>query len=387
MRLRTTDAIKRAEIPRSSFRTVDALLEATNRRLAALTESEARQLWPVIEDALRGVTGRIGTGAGKFTEHDARVMRLQLLQIKQQLAERIGMQLAKSDTKAQFAAVADMRHEVAALSKHFGQPRTLDIDTVLTVTDTSNLLVQRIAKAAAKRSRETIQATAATLGSAAAQGLSFRDAGKLLESRLGVEAYKAERLARTELVFSHNLQRFEVADAEGYGLLWNSATYRACDICRALDEQYAPHGKSFPGGVMHAPAHPNCKCSCVLWRPEWSSTGRAAPPAAPRMPPASAPFHERAMASARRVTGAGAPFELPWEKQVLIHYAGTEHARHYGGGMRSFKADLLAAHRAGELQLVRADLAGAISPNDFDAALVRTPQGAEFHLIRVPKED
>ena len=172
-------------------------------------------------------------------------------------------------TKAQFAAIADMRHEVAALSKHFGQPRTLDIDTVLTVTDTSNLLVQRIARAAAKRSRETIQATAATLGSAAAQGLSFRDAGKLLESRLGVEAYKAERLARTELVHSYNLQRAEVADAEGYGLLWNSATYRACDICRALDEQYAPHGKSFPGGVMHAPAHPNCRCSCVLWRPEW----------------------------------------------------------------------------------------------------------------------
>ena len=123
MRLPSTSPAKRAEIPRSSFRTVDALLEATNRRLAALTEAEARQLWPVIEDALRGVTGRIGTGAGKFTEHDARVMRLQLLQIKQQLAERIGMQLAKSDTKAQFAAVADMRHEVAALSRHFGKPR------------------------------------------------------------------------------------------------------------------------------------------------------------------------------------------------------------------------------------------------------------------------
>ncbi|MCC6994680.1 MAG: hypothetical protein IT370_08735, partial [Deltaproteobacteria bacterium] len=296
-------------------------------------------------------------------------------------------QLAAADTRAQFASIADMRHEVAALSKHFGQPRALDIDTVLTVTDTSNLLVQRIAKAAAKRSRETIQATAATLGSAAAQGLSFRDAGKLLESRLGVEAYKGERLARTELVHAYNLQRSEVADAEGYGLKWNAATYRACDICRALDEKYAPRGKLFTGGLAHAPAHPNCKCSCVLWRPEWDDAGRASPPAAPRMPPASAPFHERAMASARRVTGAGAPFELPWEKQVLIHYAGTEHARHYGGDMRAFKADLLAAHRAGELQLVRADLAGAISPDDFDAALVRTPQGAEFHLIRVPKED
>lgn len=269
MRLRPTEAIKRAEIPRGSFRTVDALLEATNRRLAALTEAEARQLWPVIEDALRGVTGRIGTGLGKFTEHDARVMRLQLLQVRSQLAERIGVQLAKSDTKAQFAAIADMRHEVAALSHHFGKPRTLDIDTVLTVTDTSNLLVERIAKAAAKRSRETIQATAATLGQAVAEGRSFRDTGKLLESRFGVEAYKAERLARTELVHAHNLQRFEVADAEGYGLLWNAATYRACPICRALDEQYAPHGKSFPGGVMHAPAHPNCRCSCVLWRPEW----------------------------------------------------------------------------------------------------------------------
>ena len=288
MRLRPTDAIKRAEIPRGSFRTVDALLEATNRRLAALTEAEARQLWPVIEDALRGVTGRLAdpgsrpppsgvwaeydaarSRAGKFTDHDARVMRLQLLQVRAELAERIGVQLAKSDTKAQFAAIADMRHEVAALSHHFGKPRTLDIDTVLTVTDTSNLLVQRIAKAAAKRSRETIQATAATLGQAVAEGRSFRDTGKLLEARFGVEAYKAERLARTELVWAHNLQRAEVADSEGYGLLWNSATYRACDLCRAMDGKFAPHGKAFSGGVVHAPLHVNCRCSCVLWRPEW----------------------------------------------------------------------------------------------------------------------
>lgn len=269
MRLRPTDAIKRAEIPRGSFRTVDALLEATNRRLAALTEAEARQLWPVIEDALRGVTGRIGTGLGKFTEHDARVMRLQLLQVRSQLAERIGVQLAKSDTKAQFAAIADMRHEVAALSHHFGNPRTLDIDTVLTVTDTSNLLVQRIASAAAKRSRETIQATAATLGQAVAEGRSFRDTGKLLEARFGVEAYKAERLARTELVWAHNTQRREVAVSEGYQLRWNSATYRACDICRALDEKTVNPGEEFPGGIQNPPAHPCCRCSAVLWRPEW----------------------------------------------------------------------------------------------------------------------
>lgn len=274
MRLRITEAVRRAEIPRASFTAIDALLAETNARLKRLTEAEARRLFPVVEDALRGITERIASGRGEFTAWDMRGIRAQLLKAKAVLSERMGDQLARSDTKAQFAAIADMRHEVAVLSRHFGKPRALDIDTILTVTDTSHLLVTRIAKAAAKRSRETVNGIASALGSGAAQGMSWRDAAKLMQQRMGAEESNCERLARTEFVHAHNLQRAEVAKAEGYQLMWNAATYRTCDKCRALDGEKRADGVMFvidESGrpVMFAPRHPQCRCSCVLWRPEW----------------------------------------------------------------------------------------------------------------------
>lgn len=100
-------------------------------------------------------------------------------------------------------------------------------------------------------------------------------------------------------------------------------------------------------------------------------------------PPASASFHVRALAAAAFVTGDGAPFVRPGERQVLINHAGHLFIRMYGGTMDVFKSELDAARRRGEIALTRADLAGAISVRDFTESLLTTRQGAEFHLIRV----
>lgn len=362
----------------SSFADIDALLTRINERLATLTEAEARRLWPVIEDALAGVTKRIRTSKGKFTQHDLRVMQLQLRALRIPLAERIGATLGSSATKMQMRAIADMRVEVAAMSEHFGKPRMLDIDAALQVADTSKLLVTRIAKAAAKRSREQLNDTASVLASAQAQGLSFGQTAKLLKERGIVDMGNAERLARTEAVHAHNLQRAEVAEAEGMGLMWNAALYRACDICRPLDGKVAEPGKAFQGGIKHPPAHPNCRCSAAAWDMEWSGKR-------PQMPPVSAPFHERALESARRVGPSGVPFETMGEKQVLINHAYREFAKHYDSSRTSFDAGLLRSLRAGELTLARVDMVGMLEDiDDFESSLVRTPNGAEFHLIRVP---
>jgi hypothetical protein len=261
---------RRAEIPRATFVTVDRLLEDINRRLAVMTEAEAVRLRAVIDDAVAEVTSRVAGGDGPFARADAQAIRLQLTHLRSELTGRIADQLGGAAVRAQLASIGDMRHEVAALSEHFGRPRSLDIDTVLTVTDTSKLLVSRIARSAARRSRQEISALSSVLGSAAAQGLSFREAGRLLERRLDVEGGNADRLARTEFVHAYNLQRAEVAAAEGYGLLWNAAMYGACEICGPLDGRIADHGRAFPGGIEHPPAHPNCRCAAVLWHAEWS---------------------------------------------------------------------------------------------------------------------
>jgi hypothetical protein len=44
----------------------------------------------------------------------------------------------------------------------------------------------------------------------------------------------------------------------------------------------ARKGETFPGGFAHPPAHPNCRCVLVAWRPEWDAP---APPAEQRPEP------------------------------------------------------------------------------------------------------
>lgn len=87
--------------------------------------------------------------------------------------------------------------------------------------------------------------------------------------------YWAERIVRTELIHAYNAQHEagirEAHDQDPtYRKRWDAALdRRVCAICRGLDGQIVGVDEAFSGGVRHAPAHPNCRCTVVPWKLDW----------------------------------------------------------------------------------------------------------------------
>lgn len=81
----------------------------------------------------------------------------------------------------------------------------------------------------------------------------------------------AQRLVRTELNQAYNktaLDGIKVAHTldDRIVMMWDATNdMRVCLYCRALHGKKAAPGKSFPGGHMQPPAHPNCRCALVSW--------------------------------------------------------------------------------------------------------------------------
>lgn len=93
----------------------------------------------------------------------------------------------------------------------------------------------------------------------------------------------AERVVRTEMMNAYNIQHREgirllnkerSPGTPEYMRRWDAtADARVCSICRRLHDTLAPIGGDFPGGYDHPPAHPNCRCVELAWRPDWGGTG------------------------------------------------------------------------------------------------------------------
>lgn len=252
-----------ARIPAARGARIDTLMEAAARRVATMTEAEAMRVGRVIRTSANSLKRSLAkTPDRTFTATQLRAQLLQVQRMREALAERLGPALSDGVTRAQAMAVAEMRDEVAQLSRRYGAPRQLDIDTALTVGDTSKLLVQRLQSATAKRSAEATADVADALAEATLRGMTFRQAGQLVSERVGVQAHWGERLARTELIHGMNAQRHDVAVAEGMQLEWSAALERACEICGAMDGQrITPGAGQFTAlgvSVAHPPAHPNC---------------------------------------------------------------------------------------------------------------------------------
>lgn len=86
----------------------------------------------------------------------------------------------------------------------------------------------------------------------------------------------AERLAVTETVNAYNataLDGMDELEAEdpGYFRRWDAAIDgRTCPYCREYDDLVVKLNEPFPGGVVHPPLHPRCRCAVVVWRKEWN---------------------------------------------------------------------------------------------------------------------
>lgn len=85
----------------------------------------------------------------------------------------------------------------------------------------------------------------------------------------------AFRLVRTEALNAYNAVSLEsiqslAEDDDAIRKRWDSSLdRRGCLVCRDLDEEVQPVSEPFSTGVMHAPQHPNCRCTVVPWAEHW----------------------------------------------------------------------------------------------------------------------
>jgi len=270
------EAAARAKIPHRGAR-MDVLLEQSARRVAVMTETEAKRIGRVVARSADGLRKRLARTPGRtFTASALKAHLAQVQRMREALAERLGPALTDGVTRAQAMSVAEMRNEVVQMSRRYGDARALDIDTALVVGDTSRLLVQRLQSASAKRSVEATSDISDALAEATLRGMSFREAGQLVSERVGVQAHWGERLARTELIHGYNAQRHDVAVSEGMQLRWSAALERTCPVCGAMDGQTITPGvgqfEALGVRCAHPPLHPQCRCAATLYDPAWGDS-------------------------------------------------------------------------------------------------------------------
>jgi len=77
-------------------------------------------------------------------------------------------------------------------------------------------------------------------------------------------------ISRTEIIRASNQGTIEGwRQADDLGLISDTArkqwiAFDPCDICQDLDGTEVPWQDDFDGGIDAPPAHPNCKCACVM---------------------------------------------------------------------------------------------------------------------------
>lgn len=284
LRKRQQQAAKTARAPRADA-SIGELLTHINREVAKLADAQIARLWPVMQqataslmeklkdlDRLRPDPGpvtsrlghkwRLGLLRDSYTAQRLRAALLQTQKAMRAMVPRLASELSAGGTVMQRAALDHMRAVVAAASKRYGMPAQLDLDMADFLMDGRRMMIPQFRASAERYAGDAFRDIRRELAIAKVEGLSWsetaRQVGRRVEA-LGV-GYRAERLVRTEMVNAYSERVDATAKAEGYDLKWNAASYRACAICGPKDDRV---------NVGKPPAHPNCRCTVVLWRREW----------------------------------------------------------------------------------------------------------------------
>lgn len=137
--------------------------------------------------------------------------------------------------------------------------------------DLENPFVQDVLDALADEVKNVAETTKdeirALVGRQAAEGWSIDELAQAIE-QAGVtrSAARATIIARTETTRAYSLGSIAAFQVSGVvdRLEWLTAQdEKTCPECSALDGQVIDMGKSFDGGVMFPPAHPNCRCALL----------------------------------------------------------------------------------------------------------------------------
>lgn len=191
-------------------------------------------------------------------------------------------------------AVGTLQSQLDALASHFADMSAPQLNQAAWFAKGDKLVLDRYANSAARYAGNVKQDLKFQFGVGLAKGetlgqlvnrianiSSFQQAvnpalagpaGSAMAAGL-TQRYKfwAERLARTELINSYNAFALkgihEVHKVDNrVEVMWDaSLDHRVCPVCRSLHGKKTTPGETFPGGYLHPPAHPFCRCAAVAW--------------------------------------------------------------------------------------------------------------------------
>lgn len=322
-------------------------LQQIAREAAELDPAAMQLLLPVLQDArkelirdLKAWLQNVPDGNLRFT---AQRYREALVAVEGTMAEMARLQPAMNAALTYgrevggALAVGHTIFEMSRMASVFdGEFNIPQIDTALVLKAGRKQLVKRHRTSAARYSGRVIQDLQHQFGVGLARGETFHELTermRRLGGPRGLVALKgvigepgaqveeiaeglfrrhrhwAERIVRTETMNAYNVQHSEAIDQinadreeDEPELLkrWDaSIDKRLCQICADLDRRAVPTDKEFTSGVMHPPAHPNCRCVVTAWDARWGNIkgekkaiteGKKAKPPAPvtATPPAAA---------------------------------------------------------------------------------------------------
>lgn len=313
-------------------RETDAVLSPIADAVAALPEPHIRAMIPILAQAESELTKDLAVWLGgrngdeRFTPHQMRValhqLRSTMHMIEKRLPGAMTKVLADAGKRVGKKAIADLRLEVASLAATFGHSvRPIQFADAAILAEGSTQLIPRFRNSANRYAGGVADDIRNQLAVGVARGETFDQltnrlvrmggprglvalAGSVGDPGARVEhiaeglfaRYRswAERVVRTEVsnaYNAHHLMALEAADADdpGYQKKWDARRDLACPVCGKLDGLAIALDALFPGGRKHPPAHPNCMCTLVPSRPEWTDPKAVATKAAP------APAHEQAV--------------------------------------------------------------------------------------------
>lgn len=299
--------------PAQLKRETDAVLSPIADAVAALPEPHVRAMIPVLAQAENELTKDLAVwlggrnGGERFTAHQMRValhqIRSSLHMIEKRLPGSMTKVLSEAGKRVGKRAIGDLRLEVASLAATFGHSvRPIQFTDAAILAEGSKQLIPRYRNSANRYAG----GIAADIRNQLAVGVARGETFDQLTSRLvrmggprGIVAlagsvgdpgarvehiaeglfarYRswAERVVRTEVsnaYNAHHLLALEAADADdpGYQKKWDARRDLACPVCSALDGMAVALDALFPRQLAHPPAHPNCMCTLVPHRPEWT---------------------------------------------------------------------------------------------------------------------
>jgi len=296
---------------------VDALLTQINEEVDRLPVAAVKQLGPILMEARQELQADLAKwfakhpgGGDRFTPHQYRTMLAQIEGALDHLGQTradVAHALNMAGIKAGDLAAAHLTKTISELGPVFGSSlNPIPIRPAGVMLSKSPLMAHHANSAAryTKGMRDDIMRQMAlgmirgetidqltnrlqrlggpkglvyTRGKAGDPGARAEIISEGLFTRY---RHWGERLVRTEVIQAYNVLASEgIREAQewepGIKQRWDAAAdARLCLRCRALDHVVVDVGAPFPGGVMHPPLHPNCRCAVVVWHEEWTEDAK-----------------------------------------------------------------------------------------------------------------